>query len=421
MKKLLSILFSPRTTLGLLVIFAIALGAATFIENSYDTATAKILVYNAKWFEAIMVLMIINYIGSIQRYHFLTWKKISGLIFHTAFAIIIIGAGVTRYVGFEGNMHIREGASSDYIFSNKIYLTVKSSDDVQDYLLEEPLNIGQNIDNSFEFFIDTKQKGNIGIAYKDHIINAVESFVEGEGGDINLIHLTISVQGHKDEITIKDGETQMTHDFPISYNDISNPYALRIISKNGNLFINYPEKIKTSAMPEMTVGEIAARTEAKFETMHLYEPEGTGIALVLTKVVNNAKIKYVQGTEEQKGPNALILDVTFDGKTKEAVILGGSGYVEYFHKVDLEGMDLNISYGAKKIELPFSLQLNKFELDRYAGSMSPSSYASEVTLIDQSEGVRKDHRIYMNNVLDYNGYRFFQSSYDQDEKERYFL
>ena len=191
MKKLLSILFSPRTTLGLLVIFAIALGAATFIENSYDTATAKILVYNAKWFEAIMVLMIINYIGSIQRYHFLTWKKISGFIFHTAFAIIIIGAGVTRYIGFEGRMHIREGASSDYIFSNKTYLTVKASDGVQDYLLEEPLNIGQNIDNSFEFFIDAKQKGNIGIAYKDHITNAVESFVEGEGGDINLIHLTI--------------------------------------------------------------------------------------------------------------------------------------------------------------------------------------------------------------------------------------
>lgn len=66
--------------------------------------------------------------------------------------------------------------------------------------------------------------------------------------------------------------------------------------------------------------------------------------------------------------------------------------------------------------LPFSLQLRKFELDRYAGSMSPSSYASEVTLIDPTKGVREDHRIYMNNVLDYGGYRFFQSSYDQDEK-----
>ena len=89
MKKLLSILFSPRTTLGLLVIFAIAMGVATFIENSYDTTTAKTLVYNAIWFESVMVLLIINFIGSIKRYHLLSWKKISGFVFHVAFIIII--------------------------------------------------------------------------------------------------------------------------------------------------------------------------------------------------------------------------------------------------------------------------------------------------------------------------------------------
>ena len=105
MNKLFKILFSPRTTLGLLVIFAIAMGVATFIENSYDTITAKILIYNALWFEVLMILMIVNFIGSIQRYHLLTWKKIPGFIFHFAFVVIIIGAGVTRYIGFEGMMH----------------------------------------------------------------------------------------------------------------------------------------------------------------------------------------------------------------------------------------------------------------------------------------------------------------------------
>ena len=115
MRKILNILFSPRTTLGLLVIFAIAMGAATFIENSYDTITAKILIYNATWFEALMVLMVVNFIGSIQRYHLLTWKKIPGFIFHFSFIIMIIGAGVTRYIGFEGRMHIREGQQSNYI------------------------------------------------------------------------------------------------------------------------------------------------------------------------------------------------------------------------------------------------------------------------------------------------------------------
>ena len=128
MKTLLKLLFSPRTTLGLLVIFAIAMGAATFIENSYDTPTSKILVYNAAWFETLMVLMILNFIGSIKRYHLLSWKKIPGFIFHIAFAVMIIGAGVTRYIGYEGRMHIREGATSNSIYSSEDYLVAKGND-----------------------------------------------------------------------------------------------------------------------------------------------------------------------------------------------------------------------------------------------------------------------------------------------------
>ena len=37
------------------------MGIATFIENDYGTQTAKALVYNAWWFEAIMVFFVINF------------------------------------------------------------------------------------------------------------------------------------------------------------------------------------------------------------------------------------------------------------------------------------------------------------------------------------------------------------------------
>ena len=49
----------------LLVVFAISIGYATFIENDFDAITAKMLIYNAKWFEALMLLMIINFSGMI--------------------------------------------------------------------------------------------------------------------------------------------------------------------------------------------------------------------------------------------------------------------------------------------------------------------------------------------------------------------
>ena len=46
-------LLSTRAMALLLLLMASAVGVATFIENSYDTITAKVLIYNAKWFELI--------------------------------------------------------------------------------------------------------------------------------------------------------------------------------------------------------------------------------------------------------------------------------------------------------------------------------------------------------------------------------
>lgn len=64
--------------------------------------------------------------------------------------------------------------------------------------------------------------------------------------------------------------------------------------------------------------------------------------------------------------------------------------------------------------LPFSVELKKFTLSRYPGSSSPSSYESE--LIVHVDGEKRHERVFMNNVLDIKGYRFFQASYDQDEQ-----
>ena len=50
------------------------------------------------------------------------------------------------------------------------------------------------------------------------------------------------------------------------------------------------------------------------------------------------------------------------------------------------------------------------------GSNSPSGYKSDVVLIDKAANIEKPFMIFMNNILKYKGYRFYQSSYDPDEK-----
>ena len=82
MKKIISFLFSMLFTGILVVIFAIAIGYATFIENDYGTVTAKILIYNARWFELLLLVICINLVGSIFVNNLIGKKRWPGVLLH---------------------------------------------------------------------------------------------------------------------------------------------------------------------------------------------------------------------------------------------------------------------------------------------------------------------------------------------------
>ena len=102
MKKVFRFLFTPWFMGVLFIVYAISMAYATFYENDFGASAAKAMVYNTKWFEFIMLLMVINLLGQIVSYKLYKRKKWTILLFHLAFVIILIGAAITRYFGFEG-------------------------------------------------------------------------------------------------------------------------------------------------------------------------------------------------------------------------------------------------------------------------------------------------------------------------------
>lgn len=66
------------------------------------------------------------------------------------------------------------------------------------------------------------------------------------------------------------------------------------------------------------------------------------------------------------------------------------------------------------IEVPFSVELKDFVLERYPGSSSPSSYESYVTIKYKGENI--EQKIFMNNIAYVGKFRIYQTSYDKDEK-----
>jgi len=117
-----------------------------------------------------------------------------------------------------------------------------------------------------------------------------------------------------------------------------------------------------------------------------------------------------------KGNNdALVLKLTADGQEKTITVLGAKGKTAESKTVKIGALDYTFFYGSKEYTLPFNIKLNDFIAQKYPGTeKSYSSFESKVTVKDGKTPF--DARIFMNNILDHKGYRFFQSSFDPDEK-----
>ncbi|MCS3230863.1 cytochrome c biogenesis protein ResB [Bacteroides thetaiotaomicron] len=71
--------------------------------------------------------------------------------------------------------------------------------------------------------------------------------------------------------------------------------------------------------------------------------------------------------------------------------------------------------GMGNASLPFSVTLDDFRLKRYPGSHSPMSYESDLVIKKENEAPLQA-TVRMNKVIEVDGYRLFQSSFDPDEQ-----
>jgi hypothetical protein len=71
-----------------------------------------------------------------------------------------------------------------------------------------------------------------------------------------------------------------------------------------------------------------------------------------------------------------------------------------------------ITFGPLRVPLGFEIGLVDFKKLHYEGSKLPKSFESDIRLVDAKSGVTLAKTIRMNEPLQYRGYTFYQSSYD---------
>lgn len=446
LKKIASILFSTRLTGILFIVFAVAMAIGTFLDMQQTTSPtpySRALVYNAWWFEAIMVFFVINFVGNIFRYRLLRKEKWATLIIHLSFIFILVGAFITRYIGYEGVIAIREGETENMILSEKVYLTTYIDGDYQlDGIPQrrkhtKQLLLSERLKDRNNFTINTDYKGqDVTIEFVDYMEGAVEALVPGDEGDFYL-EMVESEGGIRNSRWLKDGQVSSVHGVLFAVNNFTDGAINIIYNEEEGYFIHSPFSGTYMRMSDLRAAGIdpdnITFSESFFELIEEYQREVqsdslqplslmsryemAGMSFVFPAPITQGTFDLVRAEEDQpSNMNALTIKVTTNNEARIVKLLGGQGFTPRPTTVELGGLEFHFTYGSKSIELPFSITLNEFIAEKYPGTETAySSFMSKVT-VNNPDNTSFDYDIYMNHILNHKGFRLFQASFDPDEK-----
>lgn len=397
----------------LILTLAIAIATATFTEDAYGTIAAKGLIYNAWWFEAILLLLCINLINNIFRHQLLQWNKGAILLFHLAFIVMIIGGAITRYSSFEGTLHIREGDSASTMISNNKYITISAKSDNDSVYSQKEVFLSEKTPNDFNtsFTINHKKVK----VKSSHFYSAVEPEIITSPVGTPFINVYYLKNGLRSNQLIKLFQTNNIGELTI---------GLHATGKHNGNFILLNNQIHFVASDTSILAMMGQTTQQQLLPGDTTEViPGQYIALKGYKIIPErfypkglVAFSPTQTSSNQSNSNqGVTLNMEINNTPYEIQIPGGNDITIPPIELNIDNTLFTISYNSIKKELPFKILLNDFIIERYPGSFSPSSFKSEVTLKDKNRA-DFDYAIYMNHVLEYGGYRFFQASYDTDEK-----
>jgi hypothetical protein len=404
--------------LAVLIILAIAgsIATGTILESIYDTPTSQYWVYRATWFHGLMFLLGVEiFCVAMSRY---PWKPrhIPFLFAHAGIIILLFGSLLTDRKGLDGTLRIGEGelGTAVDVFQNQ--LVVSDHQDVHTIPIEWiPPTV-----NFKSFSVQSR-----GLPYDIK----VEKFITHADVDINFLpkeytDLKTPPQPAA-EINISGGPMQISQDYWVwsggkSWNVVQagpavlamdiepprkkgQPTLILLRQSDGSL------KYKSySSQDKLTEGRIK---KSNLEGAEITTGWSNSVHVKIKKWIDHAAVSAlykpsrVQYTDA--APTSAIFLTTGTGGEDQNVWLGLGEKATLVNK----GKSIEVGYFPKRVILPFSVKLNRFQIDHYEGTRNPSSYSSNVDVMDGAQS-RSNIVISMNEPLEYKNITFYQSSYE---------
>lgn len=408
MKKkssILKFLASLKLAVIILISMAIITAVGTIVEAQYDATIAAKWVYHTFWMYGILGALSVNLIAvMVDRW---PWqpRHVAFLLAHIGILIILIGAWVTQQFGVDGSMRFGIGEKSRLVTVGETELTIYSSfdgdnfskvfDQPVDFFKEPPeskpiLFSGLNADikvKSFDPFvlaterIVPTQESNNGAALRFTISNA----------NVNVTQWVVQrAKGRTEGFALGPAQVVLGEVAP---GDVQ-----------GNTIQFIPQGDKLKYVLHNRKSEVKPITGVITEGGEI-QTQWMGLKIHILSYYPQAKRTWVfKSLERPVAGSTSTITLEFQGQDHQIQL---NDIARFF----TDNAAYIVRYSNRMVDIGEDLELLKFEIGRYQGTMRAMSYQSLVKVPELGEVL-----ISMNEPLKYKGYTFYQASFEEDER-----
>lgn len=404
-KQIIKPIASLKLAVFIIVALAVLTAIGTFVEARYDAYAAKKLVYDTVWMYGIMGLLALNLTAvMIDRW---PWKKrhVAFVSAHIGIIIILFGSVLTLQYGLDGIMRIGIGESNNLVQVPQTDLVVYTSFDGDRYskVLEQEVDFflkPPGKDNPFE--IPTYNEPMKIVDYKKYVLPSkkIEEAQSGSWGAgvrvqvesnfFNVIEWIVQrKQGIKE--TLNFGPAQ-AHIAPApKQGNGQNEFYLEPLPKGQLRYTVFhkdsPKPFRTGIIKEGDSFE-TGWMDAKVRILRFYP-----------------KAQESWDIQEVSRPTPLTtaaVKIHFNGQEHWLLL---NDMVKFF----TDNAVYLVTYANRRIDIGFPVELKKFEITRYQGTMRAMAYESIVNVPELGE-----QKISMNEPLKFRGLTLYQASFQEE-------
>jgi hypothetical protein len=409
------VLFDALSSLRLAVVVMVTLAvtslSATLYESKHGTAAAQRDIYLTWWFAAILVALGTNiFCVLMSRY---PWKKhqVGFVMAHIGILLLLVGSLISLHTGFDGNMAVYEGETSDRVSLFQKVVEVELPDGTHSRVSFDFEKHHPRPDKPYRLPVKGTDVTLVADDFHPHV-RTVETYEEGTSGPPALRFALEGPFGKQESWLVADDPEHHSLDFgPASFAfhvEGAGGHEHSVEGRNHLAFGLTPAGRLTytlsSTKAQPVQGEIQVGTP-------IVAPQWMGMKITVDRFfAKSDTVRDVVGetppVKDERRQPAFRFHLEAAGVKSEPTWLSWSSAV----RIPFRGGRATVAYRPPELEVPFRVTLLDFNSEKYPGSSMAATYESFVRVDDPERG-SSEHHIWMNHPLHYRGYIFSQASF----------